>query len=79
MFDIGSGELVAILVVALLLFGGRLPDVARNFGRTVGDLKRTLSETTRPLREVENEVKRGVESAGDSPGPARPDRGGAKP
>ena len=74
MFDIGTGELMVILVLALLMFGGRLPDVARNLGRSVAELKRGFSETTRPLREARVEVERGMAEAGD-PG----DRGTATP
>ena len=63
MFDIGSGELLVILILALLLFGGRLPEVARNLGRSVAELKRGLAETTRPLRDVGNEIEREVRDA----------------
>ena len=63
MFDVGSGELMLILVVALLLFGGRLPEVARNLGRSVGEIKRGLTDSTSPLRDAGREVKREVEGA----------------
>jgi sec-independent protein translocase protein TatA len=64
-FDIGGGELLVILVVALMLFGGRLPDVARSLGRTVSDFKKGLSESTRPLREAGNDVRREMEETGE--------------
>ncbi|MBI4345527.1 MAG: twin-arginine translocase TatA/TatE family subunit [Elusimicrobia bacterium] len=45
MFDIGWPELVLILVVALLFFGpGRLPDIARSFGKSIKALKEGLRE-----------------------------------
>ena len=70
MFDIGSGELMMILLVALLLFGGNLPEVARSLGRSVADLKRGLSDAARPLTdvraEVEREVQRGVTGAAET-------------
>ena len=65
MFDIGSGEMLVILVLALLLFGGSLPDVARNLGRSVGDLKRGFAEGTRPLRDVKDGVEREVAEIGE--------------
>jgi sec-independent protein translocase protein TatA len=48
--NIGPLELIVILVVALLLFGSRLPDVARKLGRSITEFKKGL-------REVEDEVK----------------------
>lgn len=49
--DIGGGEFVVIVVVALMLYGGRLPEVARNVGRTVGELKRVADRLSREFRE----------------------------
>ncbi len=51
--NLGAPELLIILFVALLLFGGRLPDVARSLGRSFTQFKRGL-------KDVEDEV----ESAG---------------
>ena len=76
MFDIGSGELMLILVVALLLFGGRLPEVARNLGRSVGEIKRGLVDSANPLREAQRDVEREIESAGQE---AEKARRGAEP
>lgn len=45
MFGIGPEELILVLVVALLVLGPeRLPRVARDVGRVVGDLRRTSDE-----------------------------------
>jgi TatA/E family protein of Tat protein translocase len=48
--DIGFQEMFLICVVALLLFGGKLPDVMRQVGRTVGELKRQAQRLTRDLQ-----------------------------
>lgn len=44
MFNIGAGELLVILVLALVVLGpNKLPGAARSFGRVVGKLRRLLS------------------------------------
>ena len=45
MFGIGTGELLLLLVIALIVLGPeRMPKVARDLGRMVGDLRRTSDE-----------------------------------
>lgn len=45
MFGIGAGELILILMLALFVLGPeRMPKMARDIGRTVGDLRRTSDE-----------------------------------
>lgn len=49
---IGSGELIVILCIALLLFGGKkLPEFARNLGKGIREFKKALNETTEELSE----------------------------
>lgn len=40
----GPMEMVVIAMIALLLFGGRLPSMARNVGASVFELRKGLSE-----------------------------------
>lgn len=44
--ELGMGEIVLILLVALLVYGGRLPQVAAAVGRSLGELRRGLRDTT---------------------------------
>ncbi|MSR46983.1 MAG: twin-arginine translocase TatA/TatE family subunit [Planctomycetes bacterium] len=41
---LGSGELLIILFLALMMFGGRLPEVARSLGKSVNQFKRGLKD-----------------------------------
>ncbi len=44
MFGIGSTELIIVGLIALLLFGNRLPSVMRSLGQGVTEFKRGLKE-----------------------------------
>jgi Tat protein translocase TatB subunit len=47
-FDIGLSELLVIFAVVLIVVGPeRVPELARNVGRTIGDIRRTVNELTR--------------------------------
>ena len=40
MFGLGAAEIVALLVIGILLFGNKLPDVGRSLGKTLVEFKR---------------------------------------
>ncbi len=42
-FSPGPAEMFFILVIALLLYGGRLPEMARTWGKTLAEFRRSLS------------------------------------
>lgn len=54
----GFGEMMLVGVVALLVFGGNLPDVMRTLGRNYARLRQSLNEFSRPVREQMREVTR---------------------
>jgi Tat protein translocase TatB subunit len=67
MFNIGGGELIVILLIALIVLGPqRLPDAARQLGKAMGDLRRLSTG-------FQNEMKQALETA-DEPGRVAPRR-----
>lgn len=57
--DIGTGELLLVLVVALIIFGPRrIVEVGRTFGKMVRALEKATSDlTTAVTKEVDSEEK----------------------
>jgi sec-independent protein translocase protein TatB len=52
MFNVGLGEIVAIVLVTMLLFGPeRLPEMARQVGRFLGRLRLTTQDALDQLKE----------------------------
>ena len=73
----GGWEWIVILVVALLIFGRRLPEIARSVGKSLTEFKKGINEakeTTDDLasdvREVKDEV---VKEAKDATGLDEPE------
>lgn len=66
MFDIGIQELIVIFIIVLVVFGPeKLPEIAKVFGRGIGDLQRTLrsakdeldTEVTKVKDDIKDELK----------------------
>jgi TatA/E family protein of Tat protein translocase len=50
LFNIGPGEMLIILVFALIIFGpGKLPEVAKGLGKAIGDFRRASQGLTDDL------------------------------
>ncbi len=54
----GHWELLVILVVALLIFGKRLPDIARSVGRSLTEFKKGINEAKESTDDLANEVRK---------------------
>jgi Tat protein translocase TatB subunit len=66
MFGIGPEELVLLLIIALIVLGPeRMPKVARDLGRVVGDLRRTSDQ----LREEFLNADKLLDKAADAAAP----------
>lgn len=49
--SLGFSEMLVIGCVALLVFGGRLPDVMQNLGRSYAKFRRGMNDLTNPIRQ----------------------------
>ena len=73
----GGWEWIVILVVALLIFGRRLPEIARSLGKSLTEFKKgvreveeTKDDLANDVREVKDEV---VKEAKDAAGLDEPE------
>lgn len=56
MFGIGHWELAVVGIVAILLFGKRLPSVCRSFGSSLMELKRGFLEVQAECESLEKTI-----------------------
>ena len=69
--SIGPLELIVVGVIALIVFGpNKLPDMARNFGRALHELRRTASDVRSEIRSGLDEVA--ITDEPETPEPAKP-------
>ena len=54
----GGGEWIVILIIGLLIFGRRLPEVARSLGKSVNEFKKGMREFQDSADEVVRDVNK---------------------
>ncbi len=77
----GPVELAVIAIVALVIFGRRLPEIARNVGKSMTEFKKGINEAKETKDDIVNDVKKAgddiVEEAKDAAGLNEDDTMGA--
>ncbi|MHC4993757.1 MAG: twin-arginine translocase TatA/TatE family subunit [Planctomycetota bacterium] len=59
----GHMELLVILVIALLIFGKRLPEVGKSMGKSIVEFKKGLKGVKEGMDEVDQEINEAVHKA----------------
>lgn len=64
LMNLGGQEMIIIFVIILLLFGAKkIPELARGFGKSMGEFKRAREEFEREIRDSEAEVTKEADQA----------------
>lgn len=74
-FGIGGGEVILVLIVALIIWGPkRLPEIARTLGKTVNMLKKSTYDLTSQItRELDTENTKDKEREKEKTVPSPPE------
>jgi sec-independent protein translocase protein TatA len=51
-------EMIVVALVALLLFGNRLPNVMRNLGQGISEFKRGVEQIVEPIGQVKEDIRK---------------------
>jgi sec-independent protein translocase protein TatA len=56
-FNFSGWELLIILIVGLLIFGSRLPNVGKNLGKSIVEFKKGLKGVEEEVQKAENQPR----------------------
>lgn len=72
MFGIGSTEMIVFGIIAVILFGSRLPSVARSLGKSIVEFKKGMNDLTNEVKSSVNDEPDRRISYNDNSEPAAP-------
>ncbi len=68
----GGWEWMVLLAIALLLFGKRLPEIARGMGKSITEFKKGIKETENEVRDAMDEADE-IAEVSTEPGKSEPE------
>ncbi len=59
----GTWEWIIVLVIALLIFGRRLPEIAKGLGKSITEFKKGVKEAKDDVDDIAEDTKKSIDDA----------------